>query len=152
MHLINCQLLNTSETLYLKKSIKLFTLQGVVLKVLLKKKWPQGACFIQKGHEDKIQVGFITKTANDDTKENKWSSGNSPPLSCWVHMTSLNLRRLDWQLLTKATAKKHDFAIAVGSVIPSDCITWMLIAFNTRITMFLVAFQLCDCWRRVAQN
>lgn len=37
-HLINRQLLNNSETLYLKKSIKLFTLQRVVLKVLLKKK------------------------------------------------------------------------------------------------------------------
>lgn len=73
------------------------------------------------------------------------------PISCRVHMMPLNLHLLNWQLLTKATAKKHDFAIAVGSLIPSDCITWMLIAFHTRITMFLVALQLCDCWRRVAR-
>lgn len=38
-------------------------------------------------------------------------------------MMPLNLHLLNWQLLTKATAKKHDFAIAVGSLIPSDCIT-----------------------------
>lgn len=43
-HLINRQLLNNSETLYLKKSIKLFTLQRVVLKVLLKKKKMTSRC------------------------------------------------------------------------------------------------------------
>lgn len=89
-HLINRQLLNNSETLYLKKSIKLFTLQRVVLKVLLKKKkWPQGACFIQKGHEDKIQVWFITKTANDNIEEKKMKQWQLPsPFragSTWCH-------------------------------------------------------------------